>query len=90
MARDTIYDRDLDRVPANHQPLTPLLYLDRAAQVFPAQVAVIHGPLRRTYADLYARDPARFEKATTMLAQAASDLSVAEDRWLELEMQRTV
>ncbi len=55
MARDTIYDRDLDRVPANHQPLTPLLYLDRAARVFPAHVAVIHGPLRRTYADLYAR-----------------------------------
>jgi len=55
MARDTIYDRDLDRVPANHQPLTPLLYLDRAARVFPEQVAVIHGPLRRSYRDLYAR-----------------------------------
>ena len=46
MARDTIYDRDLDRVPANHQPLTPLLYLERAARVFPDQVAVIHGALR--------------------------------------------
>ncbi|MDF2598637.1 MAG: putative acyl-activating enzyme 1, peroxisomal [Methylobacterium brachiatum] len=55
MARDTIYDRDLDRVPANHQPLTPLLYLERAAQVFPDQVAVIHGGLRRTYRELYAR-----------------------------------
>ncbi len=52
---DTIYDRDLDRQPANHQPLTPLLYLERAARVFPAQVAVIHGPLRRTYAELDAR-----------------------------------
>ena len=55
MRRDTIYDRDLDRNPANHQPLTPLSYLDRAARVFPDQVAVIHGPLRRSYAELYAR-----------------------------------
>ncbi|MBE7204033.1 MAG: AMP-binding protein, partial [Parafilimonas terrae] len=52
---DTIYDRDLDRQPANYQPLTPLLYLERAARVFPQQVAVIHGPLRRTYAELDAR-----------------------------------
>lgn len=55
MARATIYDRDLDRNPANYQPLTPLTYLDRAARTFPDQVAVIHGPLRRSYAELYAR-----------------------------------
>ncbi|MGV7034401.1 acyl-CoA synthetase [Methylobacterium symbioticum] len=55
MRADTIYDRDLDRVPANHQPLSPLGYLDRAARTFPDHVAVIHGPLRRSYADLYAR-----------------------------------
>ncbi|WP_375454709.1 acyl-CoA synthetase [uncultured Methylobacterium sp.] len=55
MRRDTIYDRDLDRNPANHQPLTPLAYLDRAARVFPDHVAVIHGPLRRSYAELYGR-----------------------------------
>ena len=39
-------------------------------------------------AGLYARDPARFEKASTMLAQAEADLAAAEDRWLELEMLR--
>ena len=55
MARTTIYDRDLDRNPANYQPLTPLSYLDRAARTFPDQVAVIHGPLRRSYAELDAR-----------------------------------
>ena len=59
MARETIqktiYDRDLDKNPANHQPLTPLTYLDRAARTFPDQVAVIHGSLRRPYAELYAR-----------------------------------
>ena len=55
MRRDSIYDRDLDRVPANHQPLTPLGYLERAGRTFPDQVAVIHGPLCRSYAELYAR-----------------------------------
>ena len=55
MARATMYDRDLDRNPANFQPLTPLTYLDRAARTFPDRVAVIHGSLRRPYAELYAR-----------------------------------
>ena len=49
------YDTDLDRNPANHQPLTPLGFLERAANVFPARTAIIHGPLRRTYAEFYAR-----------------------------------
>jgi fatty-acyl-CoA synthase len=52
---DTIYDRDLDRNPANHQPLTPLSLLERAAAVFPERLAIVHGPLRRTYAEFYAR-----------------------------------
>jgi fatty-acyl-CoA synthase len=49
------YDRDLDRNPANFQPLTPLVFLARAAEVFPSRVAIIHGDLRRSYADFYAR-----------------------------------
>ncbi|GJD99455.1 acyl-CoA synthetase [Methylobacterium isbiliense] len=51
----TIYDQGLDRNPANFQPLTPLSFLERAATVFPDHVAVIHGSLRRSYRDLYAR-----------------------------------
>ena len=51
----TIYDRDLDRNPANHQPLTPLSLLERAAAVFPDRLAIVHGPLRRTYAEFHAR-----------------------------------
>ncbi|MBO0662963.1 acyl-CoA synthetase [Jiella sp. MQZ9-1] len=50
-----IYDEHLDRNAANHQPLTPLTYLSRAAQVFPDRIAIIHGALRRTYRDFYAR-----------------------------------
>jgi fatty-acyl-CoA synthase len=51
----TPYDTDLDRNPANFQPLTPLGFLERAASVFPDHTAIIHGPLRRNYAELYAR-----------------------------------
>lgn len=51
----SMYARDLDRVPANFQPLTPLTYLARAAATFPEHVAVIHGGLRRSYRELYAR-----------------------------------
>src|SRR6202140_1723371 len=51
----TPYDTDLERNPANFQPLTPLGFLERAAAVFPAHTAIIHGPLRRNYAEFYAR-----------------------------------
>jgi fatty-acyl-CoA synthase len=49
------YAQNLDRTPANYQPLTPLSFLERAALVNPDHTAVIHGQLRRTYAELYAR-----------------------------------
>jgi fatty-acyl-CoA synthase len=49
------YNTDLDRNPANHQPLTPLGFLERAATVFPDHTAIIHGSLRRSYADFYTR-----------------------------------
>ena len=51
----TPYDIDLDRNPANFQPLTPLTLLERAAAVFPQLTAIIHGPLRRSYDEFYAR-----------------------------------
>jgi len=51
----TPYDTDLDQNPANYQPLTPLGFLERAAAVFPAHTAIVHGPLRRSYAEFYAR-----------------------------------
>jgi 3-(methylthio)propionyl---CoA ligase len=51
----TPYDTDLDRNPANFQPLTPLQFLERSASVYPEHVAIIHGKLRRNYRDFYAR-----------------------------------
>ena len=49
------YNTDLDRTPANHQPLTPLTFLERAATVFPDHTAIVHGSLRRSYGAFYAR-----------------------------------
>ncbi|HYZ31168.1 MAG TPA: acyl-CoA synthetase [Crenalkalicoccus sp.] len=49
------YDTGLDRNPANHQPLTPLLFLERAAQVHPDHPAVLHGATRRTYREFRER-----------------------------------
>ncbi|MEJ1995661.1 MAG: acyl-CoA synthetase [Limibacillus sp.] len=49
------YNTDLDRNPANYQPLTPLTFLERAASVHPDHTAIIHGALRRSYAEFYAR-----------------------------------
>ncbi len=44
---------DADLVPnrANHAPLTPLIFLDRAAAVYPDRLAVHHGRLRRNWAE---------------------------------------
>ena len=47
--------RPLDRNAANHVPLTPVSFLERAADVYPRKTAVIHGELRYTYAQLAAR-----------------------------------
>ena len=49
------YDVDLDRNPANFQPLTPVGFLERSAAVFPDRTAIVHGGLRRSYREFYAR-----------------------------------
>lgn len=49
------YEMDLDKNPANYQPLSPLTFLERAAFVFPQTTAIIHGEQRFTYAEFYTR-----------------------------------
>ena len=44
------YAKGLDRCEANHVPLTPLGFLDRAALAHPDRLAVVHGDLARTWA----------------------------------------
>ncbi|MDE2253799.1 MAG: acyl-CoA synthetase [Betaproteobacteria bacterium] len=42
---------DADLVPnaANHAPLSPLIFLGRAAAVYPHRIAIVHGGLRQTW-----------------------------------------
>jgi fatty-acyl-CoA synthase len=49
------YETGLAKNQANFQPLTPLTFLERAASVFPRRAAIVHGSLRRSYAEFYAR-----------------------------------
>jgi fatty-acyl-CoA synthase len=49
------YETGLDRNAANHVPLSPLSFLARTAAVFPDRTAVVHGPVRRTWAETAAR-----------------------------------
>jgi fatty-acyl-CoA synthase len=51
----SIYEHGLDRREANHQPLTPLSFLSRAAKVWPDHPAVIHGRIRRSWREYEAR-----------------------------------
>jgi fatty-acyl-CoA synthase len=49
------YEQGLDRNPANFGPLTPISFLERAADVFPTRTAWIHGDMRASYAAFRAR-----------------------------------
>ncbi|GAA6205518.1 acyl-CoA synthetase [Thalassotalea sp. SU-HH00458] len=44
-----IYNQGLDKVAANSQPLTPINFLNRTADVYPEKVAIIHGEQKITY-----------------------------------------
>ena len=46
---------DLPKTSANYAPLSPLTFLRRRAEVFPDRVAIIHGELRQSWAETYAR-----------------------------------
>ena len=50
-----IYAQDLPQNDANFAALTPLLYLERSARVYPERVAIVHGALRQTWRDHYFR-----------------------------------
>ncbi len=50
MIRTHSYETLLDKNPANHAPLTPLVFLEWAADVFPERLAVVHGRRRYTWA----------------------------------------
>ncbi len=49
------YETDLDKNPANYQPMTPIGFLERSARIFPDRTAIIHGNARTAYGEFYAR-----------------------------------
>jgi len=51
----SIFDANLQQQKANFEPLSPVSFLRRAAQIAPAHTAVIHGDRRYTYAQFYER-----------------------------------
>ncbi len=51
----SIYDQDLPRTEANYAALSPLSFLERAAEVYPQRLAVVHGDLRRNWAEVFVR-----------------------------------
>ncbi len=51
----SIYDQDLPRNEANFSPISPLSFIERTAEVYPDRLAIVHGALRQTWAQTYAR-----------------------------------
>jgi fatty-acyl-CoA synthase len=49
------YDFHLGPNPANYQPLTPTVFLERTAQIYPDHTAIVHGQQRIPYREFYAR-----------------------------------
>ncbi|MBC7500904.1 MAG: acyl-CoA synthetase [Herminiimonas sp.] len=50
-----IFDAGLERNEANYTSLSPLTFIERAAAVYPNHPAIIHGDVRRNWAETYAR-----------------------------------
>ncbi|WP_342628756.1 ATP-binding cassette domain-containing protein [Nguyenibacter vanlangensis] len=75
-------------------PARKLSYKDQLAlDRLPGQIAALEADITRlravlSDAGLYARDPQAFTDATTKLDRAETELTAAEERWLELEMLR--
>jgi fatty-acyl-CoA synthase len=55
MNTNHMYDQNLSRNAANHASLSPLSFIERTAEVYPERLAIVHGELRQTWAQTYAR-----------------------------------
>ena len=75
------YDTDLGKTRANYQPLTPLVFLERAASTFPDHPAIIHGKRRYSYAEFYAR--------TRKLASALAASGIGKDDTVSVMLANT-
>ncbi|HTH76722.1 MAG TPA: acyl-CoA synthetase [Trinickia sp.] len=50
-----MYEAGLGKNAANFTALTPLMFIERAASVYPTRLAVVHGDIRRTWKETYER-----------------------------------
>jgi len=82
------------RAPASESAKRKLGFKEQhELKTLPGRIADLEGTIGKLRhvlddAQLYARDPARFEQASQLLATAEAGLAAAEDRWLALEMER--
>ena len=51
----SIFDQDLAPNEANYAALSPLSFIERTAEVYPDRLAVVHGGLRRNWAEVFTR-----------------------------------
>jgi fatty-acyl-CoA synthase len=51
----SIFDQDLAPNAANFAALSPLSFIERTAEVYPQRLAVVHGDLRRNWAEVFTR-----------------------------------
>ncbi len=77
----SMYDDGLGKNQANHAPLTPLTFLERAAFVYPDRLSVVHGAQRFTWRQTYAR--------CRRLASALSQLGVGENDTVSVMLPNT-
>jgi len=54
----SLFEQDLEPQPANHEPLSPVSFLRRAAAVRPQHLAVVHGSRRYSYQQFWQRSQA--------------------------------
>ena len=78
----SIFEQSLDRVAANHVPLSPVSFLTRAARIYPDRVAVIHGERQFTYA--------RFLERSRRLASALARSGVGKGDTVAIMAPNTV
>ncbi|WP_108444856.1 acyl-CoA synthetase [Halomonas denitrificans] len=51
----SIFEQGLPQTPANHVALSPLTFIERSASVYPDYPAVVHGEIRRSWAETWER-----------------------------------
>ena len=51
----SIFEQDLAPNAANYAALSPLSFIERAAEVYPQRLAVVHGGLRSNWAEVFTR-----------------------------------